>query len=179
MGDFLPELALHGRARLQVHRPMKQSQPLRDLVAAHRQGRGAAQPHDGPLAEAAELGVLGLPGEVDVLRPHRLGVVVGQERRVLVAPLPRQLEPPGEARMKPCPSCLRQTSVGDVPGQRMRDRELTLAGDRGARPMTDEIALLQQAEVRLEALEQLVDRPRPEGAADHRRRLQRRLLGPA
>ena len=178
MGDLLPDLA-PARTGSSRARPPDGAEPAPpDLVAAHGQGRGAAQPRRRPARRGGRARVvLGPPGEVDVLRPHRLGVVVGQERRVLVAPVPRQLEPRGEARMKPRPSRLRQTSVGDVPGERVRDRELALADDRRARPVPHEIALLQQAKVRLDALEQLVDRTRPEGAADHRRRLQTRLLG--
>ena len=135
VGDLLPELRPHRRARLELDRPMEQGQRLLDVVPTHRQGRGPAQPDAGSLLDAAELRILGPPGQVHVLRPDGLGVMMGEERRVLVASVPGQLEPRAEARMKPRPSRLRQAPVGDIPGERVRDRELALARDRRALPV--------------------------------------------
>ena len=117
------------------------------------------------------------PGEVGGLGPHRLCVVVGQQSRVLVSAFSGPLEPAREARMEPRPLLRRQALVGDFAGERVLDRELALADDRRARSMTNEIPFLEHTQIRLEALEQLVDGAGPERAPDDGGRLQRRLLG--
>jgi hypothetical protein len=102
---------------------------------------------------------------------------MGQQSSILVSALSGSLEPAREAGMEPRPLGGRQALVGDVAGQRVLDRELALADDGRPRSVTDEVALLEQAKVRLEALEELVDGAGPERASDHGGRLQRRLLG--
>ena len=95
---------------------------------------------------------------------------------MLVVVLGAALEPLGEGRVELRSLGRRQGRVGDVTRERMLDRILAFAGYRRPDPAPDEIALLEQAEVGAAAVDQLVDRPGPEDAPDHRRRLQRRLL---
>ena len=114
------------------------------------------------------------PGEVDVFGPHRLGVVVREQRRMLVAPL-AALEPAGETCVQLRPLRLRQAAVGDLPSERVLDRILALARQRRPGAPADEVTLGEQLEVG-HAADELVDRTRPENTPDYRRRLQRRLL---
>ena len=125
----------------------------------------------------SELSVVPGPREVDVFRPHRLRIVMCQESRVLVATFPRPLEPHRKPRMEAGPLRSHQTAVGDLSSERVLDRELALSGDRRARPVPDEVALLEHAKVWLDVLQQLADGTGPEGAADHGGCLQRRFLG--
>src|SRR5437763_14538588 len=79
--------------------------------------------------------------------------------------------------MEVCATRLREALVGDLARQRVLERVLGLALERRARAPADEVAIFEDAEIRSSVLEQLVDRPGPEDAADHRRRLERRLVG--
>src|SRR5207253_11044036 len=105
------------------------------------------------------------PGEVDVFAAHRLRVVVGKERRMLVVALAAPLEPARERGVQLRPPCLRQARVGHLPRERVLDRVLALAAQRGAGAAPDEVALGEQAKVRRTA-DELVDWPCPEDAAD-------------
>ena len=57
----------------------------------------------------------------------------------------------------------------------MLDHVLALAAHARARPATNEVSIFEHAQIGLR-LDQLVDRPSPKDAPDHRRRLERRLL---
>ena len=152
-------------------------QPARvdDLVAGQRQLGGATQPMERPASELDELGLRIRPREVHVLRLHRLGVVVGEQRRELVVRLER-LEPTGELGVQPSAPRPRQARVRDFARQRVLDRVLALSDHRRPRLPPDEVTLLEHGEVGLREVDQLTDRCLPEDPADHRARLERRLL---
>jgi hypothetical protein len=57
------------------------------------------------------------------------------------------------------------------------ERVLRLAGDRRARTPADEVAILEDAEVRPQVRDKLVNGARPEDAADDRSGLKRCLFG--
>ncbi len=157
MGDLPPDLRLRGRGRLELDRALEQGDGILDLVAADGQLGCAAKPGDGALAQVSELLVGPGPGEVDVFRSHRLRVVVGQQSRMLVSTLPRPLEPGREPRMEVGALRGRQASIGDFTGECVLDHELSLPDERGTGAVANEVALLEQAKVRLDVLEQLVD----------------------
>src|SRR5437867_1109907 len=102
---------------------------------------------------------------------------MAEQRGMLVPSLAETLEPAGETSVEPRALRLGETRVRDLTRERVLDRVLALARHRGARAATDEVALLENAEIRLEPVEQLVDRAGPENAADHRCRLEGCLLG--
>ena len=95
---------------------------------------------------------------------------------MLVVPLDAALEPLGEGCVELRSFRLRQARVGDLARERMLDRVLSLARDRGTDTTANEVAVFEQAEVGTPATDQLVDRTRPEDAPDYRRRLQCGLL---
>src|SRR5260221_10254579 len=95
---------------------------------------------------------------------------------MLIAATSRALEPSGEGSVKTCPFRLRDACVGDLTGHGVFDRVLALARDRGAVAPLDKPAFLEHAQVRLDALEQLVDGAAPERPADHGTRLERGFL---
>src|SRR5207248_7110291 len=114
--------------------------------------------------------------EVGVLRPHGLGVVVREERRVLVTAGAGPLAPAREVGVEAGAARLRKTPVRDFARERVLERVLGLALERRAAAAADEVAALQHAEVRLEPAEELVDGAAPERPPDHGGRLERGLL---
>jgi hypothetical protein len=76
---------------------------------------------------------------------------------VLVATLPRPLEPGREPRVETGALRRRQAAIGDFTGECVLDHELALADERGAGAVADEVALLEQAKIRFDVLQQLVD----------------------
>ena len=83
--------------------------------------------------------------------------MVSEQGRVLISTLARPLEPRRKTRMKAGTFRRGQASVRDFTSKCVLNHELALAGERGAGAVADEVALLEQAEVRLNALQQLVD----------------------
>jgi hypothetical protein len=88
------------------------------------------------------------------------------------------LEPGGKRGVDPWTTSLRETRVRDFAREGVLDRVLALAGDARARTAAYEVAILEDPQVG-RALDQLVHRPRPEDAPDHRGRLEGGLLGGA
>ena len=78
--------------------------------------------------------------------------------------------------MQPSATSLRDRSVCDLARERVLDRELAVLARRGGAHGDDEVALLEHAEVRLVASEQVHDRSRREDPSHHGTRLERRLL---
>src|SRR6266508_6420429 len=125
------------------------------------------------LAQSLELRTGIGPGNVDILRPDRLRVVVGEQGCVLVASLADPFDPFGELGMEPPASCFREASVRDLAGERMLEDVLDLTFERGAGAPADEVAALEHTQVGFGACDELGHRTRPEDASDHRSRLQR------
>src|SRR5439155_240992 len=107
--------------------------------------------------------------------PHCLGVVMREQRRMLVASLAAALEPAGETRVQLCPLRLRQAAVGDLARERVLDRILTLARQRRAGAPADEVALGKQLEVG-HAADELIDQTGPEHTPNYHHHLQHCLL---
>ena len=145
---------------------MEVEQALVDVIPSHRQVSRAPQPEDRLSAQVLELCRIICPGKVGVLGPCRFRVVVGQQRRVLVATPAEALEPGSEGRVEPRPPRLRDARVRDLSRHGMLDRVLALALDGRAVPAAHEVALLEHPEVGLESLEQPVHRPTPEDTPD-------------
>src|SRR5262249_36305863 len=97
----MPEANLSRRIALEPECPLVERDCVIDLVPARGRLAGAVQPPHGLRAQARQLVVLSSPGKVGVLGANGLGVVVPQERRVLVALLRGTLEPLGKRRMQP------------------------------------------------------------------------------
>ncbi len=150
---------------------------LLDLVAAAREPPRAREPVHRLRADSRELGRVALPDEIGVLRLRRLRVVVRDHRRALVGRDPALREPVGERRVEPSSSRLGDRAVGDLAGERVLDRVLVPARELEPAARGDQVALLEQGEVRLPAVEQVAHRRRPEHPADDGRRLQHRLVG--
>ena len=158
----------------QARAPGVEGQAVVDLVAPDGQLRRASSHCTAFRRSSASSSSAPGPSEIGVLGPDGLGVVVGEHRRVLVARLALALEPVREGGVQLRPPRLRQARVGDLARERVLDHVLALAGDRGAGAAADEVALLEQPEVRLSALEQLV---RP-GRSRRRARSPRRPAAP-
>src|SRR5581483_4019438 len=145
-------------------------------VPAQCQLGRSLEPAGGLSREPLALVVLARPRKVGVLGPRGFGIVMRQERRLLVAAAAEALEPRRERRVETGALRLRDARVGDLPGDCVLDGVLALPLDRRPVPATNEVALLEHAQVGLDAFEQLVDGAAPEDAADQRGCLQRRLL---
>ena len=171
VAELAPDLDLRRCVRLESGRSLEQRDGIVDLVPAGRQLRRPTQPQDSSVSESRELGLFARPREVGVYRAHRLGVVVGEKRRVLVAAvLGESFEPSGEACVQTGSTRPRKTGVGDLARERMLDRVLALPGDRRCRAQANEVPFLERVEVRLTG-DEFVDRSGPEHAADDRGRL--------
>ena len=96
---------------------------------------------------------------------------------MFVAAFSDTLYPFGELPVELGPPRLCQTSVCDVARERVLEDVLDLAFERRSRPAANQVAALEQMEVRLDVADELVDRPGPEHASDDRRSLQRSFLG--
>ena len=86
------------------------------------------------------------------------------------------LQPAGEGSVQRGALRFQQALVGDLARERVLDDVFALAGDRRAGAAADELALLEQLEVRKVAVDQLADGSGPEDAPNHRGGLERRLL---
>src|SRR5918994_1589870 len=86
LGGLAEELNLRLSVLGQRERALEERERLAHLVATRRKLGGAAQPRDPLALEPRKLIAGAGPGEVGVLAPDGLGVVVGKERGVLVAP---------------------------------------------------------------------------------------------
>ena len=160
--------------------PVEQGQALVDLVAADGQLRRPPRPPDAPW-RAARSACASRPGQARSRSSgtHRRGVVVRQQRRVLVLALRRSARATGRSRRAACARfALSRLCVGDLAGERVLDHVLPLTLDRRAGARQTKSRSCEQAEVRIRSLDELADRTAPEDAADHGGRLQRRLLGP-
>ncbi len=158
-----------GRAREQLDRLLHLVSPLCELACA-------ATPGDGFLAQPFVLTRVVAPDEVGVLRPNRLRVVVGEQRRVLVTRPLSVVQPIADACMKATTSSLRDAGVGDLARERVLDCVLALADDRRASSAPDEVPLLEEIEVGLVTAEEMDHGARPEHMAHDRRCLERRFL---
>ena len=176
LADDSPEPALSRRVGLELERALEHAERVVDLVATNGESGGPLEPGAGQFAKALQLALVARPGEIGVGGPDGFVVVMCEEARVLVALLADALEPGGECCVEPRAPRRRQARVGDVPCQGMLERELTLAGERRAGAAPDEIARLEYGEIGCVAVEELPQRSAPEDAADHRCRLERRLL---
>ena len=96
---------------------------------------------------------------------------------MLVASSSEALNPGGEGSVEVCPPGPRNARVRHFACDRVLDRVLALALDRGSEPAPDEISFLEQAEVGLRSRAKLVDGAAPEDATDDRGGLERLLLG--
>ena len=173
--DHPPEPRLSLLRRLEGESAVQEREGIIELEPPERELPRALEPEECLVLQASPLPFVFGPREVDVLRPDGLGVVVRQEPSKLVA-LAEAVEPVGERRVKTRPPRLWQGRVGDLAGEGVLDRVFPLS--RHARPAAaaDQVALLEDAQVRLR-LDELVDRPAPEDAPDHGCSLERRLLG--
>jgi hypothetical protein len=165
--DLAPEGRPETHVGRQVDGTSQEPEALVDVVAPDGELRRAAQPVDGLFAQRLELFLRAGPGEIGVLRPRRLGVVVPEERRQVVAAVAEALEPPRELGVQPCALRLEQARIRDLACQRVLEEVFRLTGHRRARAATDEVALLERRPVGLAPSEQFADGPGPEDAPDH------------
>ena len=173
--DLVPETPLRCRILFQTDGAVEEGEPFVDLVAADGELGRALGPGERLRTQLLGLGLLTLPGEVEVLWPHRLCVVVRQQSGVFVVAFAASLEPFRERRVQLRPPCLWQARVGHFAREGVLDCVLPFAPQRRAGAPAYEVALGEQVEVGRTA-DELVYRASPEHAADHRRRLERRLL---
>ena len=145
------------------------------LVPTARQLAGTGQPVHGSFAHARQLVGLGGPDEVGVFGLRRLGVVVGERRRMLVGAV--ALEPVGEHRVQTPPPRLRYRPVRDFAGEGVLHRERALPVRSTHGDCDDQIAIFEQAEVGLTAAEQVHDALPRESSAYHCSCLQGGFLG--
>src|SRR5207253_6300836 len=107
---------------------------------------GASQPGDCPRAQTLELLLRSCPGQVGILGACRLRVMVGKQRRVLVAPAAKALDPRGEVRVQVGSPRLRNAFVRHFARDCVLDRVFALTLDRGSQSKPDEISFLEEAE---------------------------------
>jgi hypothetical protein len=177
VADLLPEPGLSGGLGLELERPLEQGNGFVDLVARERQPRRLPSPRHGVLAQFCKLRVAAGPCEVRVVGPGGFEVVVREQCCMLVVPLCAALEPGGEGSVEWRSLRLGHAGVGDLARERVLDRVLAFACDRGTDATTNEVTIFQQAEVgSRRPTDQLVDRSGPKDPPDHRGRLQRGLL---
>ena len=100
MRDLLPDLHASRRLRLQRDRALEEAHGVPHLVPADGERRGLPQPDNCSFTKADDLAVRIRPGQVDVLGPHGLRVVMGEQRGVLVPALAHALEPAREPRVQ-------------------------------------------------------------------------------
>ena len=161
----------------ELDRPREEFDRLVHLVPTPRELAGTAKPVHGPCTQPLELGGIVDPDEIDILGLDCLGVVVREERGVLVLAQVTGFQPVGEHRVEPAAPGLRNAGVGDLTRERVLDRVLAVARDHRPSVAPDEIALLEEVEVRLLTGQEVNDGRRPEHPPDDGSGLQRRLLG--
>ena len=76
MADPLPDRGLLRWLGFETDRPAKQGQALVNLIAADGQLRGPPRPPDGLAAQLFGLPFTAWPGQIDVFRDDRGGVMV-------------------------------------------------------------------------------------------------------
>ena len=162
-----PEPRLSLPRRLEGESAVKEHEGIVELEPPEREERLVLQ--------ALPLTIVVTPREVDVLRSDGLRVVVRQKRSKLVA-VAQALEPVGERRVQTRSPRFGQGCVGDLAGERVLDCVFPLS--RHARPAApaDQVAFLEDAQVRLR-LDELIDWPAPEDAPDDGCSLECRFLG--
>ena len=171
-----PEAQLYARLGTQLERAVQHHKRLLELVPPDRELGSKAEPGDRLRAKPLQLGLVAGPGQVGVLGPCGLRVVVCEQSRVLAAAVPDPLQPGGERGVEARAARLRDASVRTSRVSACRNVELTLVRQRGAQPPPHEVARLEQGEVGRHPVEQLANRAVPEDAADHGGRLQSGLL---
>src|SRR5439155_4847629 len=125
--DRAPNLGLSALIGFELEGQLEQGQALLDLVPPNREIGGASQPRNSFATQAGKLAFLACPHKVDVLRPGRLGVVVSEERGVLVTTAAEALKPVGEAGVKARTPRAGQSFVGHLARERMLEGEFRLA----------------------------------------------------
>ena len=109
---------------------MEQREAVVDLEAADRELGCAAKPRERPCSQLGELVPVAGPRQIDVLRPDRLRVVVGEECRVLVPPVTGPLEPLRKGGMQPRAPGFWQAGVRNLARERVLDRVFAVTGNR-------------------------------------------------
>ena len=173
--DLAPELRAFVRLA-ELERTLQIGDALVEVVAPDRELRGTPEPAQGAHAQPLELLRLVGPGEIRIGGIGGLRVVMGEQGRILVAPIARALEPGTDQSVKPGAARLGNAAVDHLPCQRVLERVLRLASDRRGRPAADEVAIFEDRPRDGPAADKLQCRPAPEDAADDRRRLERRLV---
>jgi hypothetical protein len=138
--DLPPDLQSSRRLRFQRDRALQEAHSVPHLVTADGERRSLTQPDNCSFTQAVDLAVHIRPGQVDVLRPHGLRVMMGEQGGVLVPALAQALEPAREARVQAQTPRLREALVGDVSRQGVLEGERPLAGHRRTPELADEIA---------------------------------------
>jgi hypothetical protein len=150
VGRLAEDLDPLATTRLERERLFEQREGLVDLVPAGSKLDGAAKPTHGLRTEIRiSLGFV-TPGEVDVLGPYRFGVVPCQQCCVVVATASTAFDPGREVRVHAGSVAPRQRPVSNLARKRVLEHELPFAGERRVGPTADEVALLEQPEVRLD-----------------------------
>jgi hypothetical protein len=85
LSDRAPDACLRLLVGLQRERPLQQRECVLELVAPDRELGGPLEPEEGLPTQALEFFFLSRPGEIRVLSSDRLCVVVGEQRRKVVA----------------------------------------------------------------------------------------------
>ncbi len=93
MPHLAPELGLTTRVSGELGSTREELDGLLDLVSAASELTGPAQPGDSFVTKPSEVARFPGPGEIRILRANRLGVVVREERGVLVLCPVRRREP--------------------------------------------------------------------------------------
>ncbi len=156
--------------RLEGQRPLEELHSLVDGVSRDGELGGPDRPVPGLSAEGGEALRLARPGEIDVLRSDRLGVVMGERGRVLVAPVAVMLDALRIGGVEPGPPRRRQAVIGHIPGEGVLEGVPPGRPVGRARDTADEVPAPQRHEVRLGTAQQLDDRLGFEPAADRRPR---------
>ena len=104
---------------LQVGGTLEEGDSVLDLVARDRGLRCSAEPEAGFRLQALQLFARVRPGDVDIIGPHCLGVVMREQRGMLVAPRAHPFDPFAELSMQPCTPRLREAPVRDLSGESM------------------------------------------------------------
>ena len=175
--DLSPAVSLVGLVRLEGESAVEQREAVVDLETSDRGFGCAPEPHERGRQQLFKLHLFPRPHQIGVVRSDSLGVVVRKERCVLVPPFSGPFDPSRERGVQPRPFRFRQARVRDLAGERVLDRILAVPRDRGAGPASDEVALLEDPQIRICALNEVVDGAGPEDPADHGRRLQGLFLG--
>src|SRR5439155_9357575 len=108
---------------------------------------GPLEPKKGLAAQALEFLLLSIPGEIRVLRSNRLRVVVGEQRGKVIATWLSALEPRSESGVHARAPCSGKARIRNLTRECVLDHVLPLTGHPRARPTTNEIAILEHAQI--------------------------------